>query len=1244
MNDHEPDTAVEPEPKSPVAVETPPEKQPAPKPSGPGLRQRALGNQAVLQREEQEEEPEPDSLQSTQGNQAVLQRKAAAPAAKQEKKEIPKPTGKGGEKETPKAAGGADKDAPGEGKGKDKGRGKGGAEKPPPAKGITAPEPSADVDLPEPLTPGPAMPGSGPALGGAPPTAVQARAEADTQIDLLVQRGENYKTRLRARSEAVKASMQEGSVKQRTKALAAVTEIEASIGGELRKLRAYIATQAKAQAAVARAQAIMGWTQIVAASGAQVGLLRKSAKDHQDAARQVVAGRQERARNLGITEGKRGFDAITAQSQEATRRGSQKVAGYPRDERGQMQRNAVLAVSTKAATELLKPAAKIQQDAIEQGQHLAEGFADAADATVKGIAEQAAPVELELSKSANDQLPAFAKIGETTATAIGRFAQEVNGQLDALELETRHNLQGIRRDLGRQFDLALFLGQLAVDGETALMERAVDRIVAKATGTIRGLKRPDPAAIKRAVAGLNDMLGELTQRFEDGLIELEQRATFSYTEAATAASASLARLGASVSGRLAEISHGVTGGLVAMIAKQLEEQGKILETWKAGLAEAQRVVDTQWDQMVKTVGDHLDELLQKGKPEIVKCIDDSVAKNREPLDALDEKMEEAAEEARYKYDHPIRYKLKRAFWAALKAIGMLLLVIGLVFIALVLMVFGVLSGMIGFFIAGLILLVLVVGYVVYGIIANIVHRIASATNVFDGIRGFFIGILDITGIPNIVEGIIDMDLVNGRTLTLEESGDRLGGGTIALLTIIIPFAKGIKGARGVRVPLEIPPEAVPLPPVEAPIVDVPVGRAPVEAPVVEAPVGKAPVEAPVGEGVKPPVSDAPPPEAPVAKPPPETPPVEAPAPETPKVEPPKAPKAETPNVEPSKPPTAEPAKAEPAKPEPAEPEPAEPSTAEKSQGEPPTAEPSTGKAGPPEAAPEPTVAEKVVEAEKGESGGRLEAKSLAEVKQLRKSGPKVRSAPKDLAPLGKKLWREYVEYYRERLKAIEKDLKAGKTPKDPGPLPWEAYYRFRARFQLAMEFQHEMTASLERSRGDLTIREEVAVESAAKEKINIERRSKIEAGEESTRPAPDRADQMGIDSTQLAEYQSGKRVTPPEAEAFSNKRRNPSEYPGKDALAKEDALVKQAELDGAEAITKYGGDVKIESAKFDGTPPASRSLVGAKVPVRKVTVVYDGTLIKSPALRARIRAAVREGSGFKVEAVFSDEVGPATSR
>jgi hypothetical protein len=337
-------------------------------------------------------------------------------------------------------------------------------------------------------------------------------------------------------------------------------------------------------------------------------------------------------------------------------------------------------------------------------------------------------------------------------------------------------------------------------------------------------------------------------------------------------------------------------------------------------------------------------------------------------------MEEAAKEARDKYDAPLYKKVGRwllhALTSFLKALGMFLLIVVAFVAAIVLLIVGIVLDIVALIVIAIIAIVALVIYVVYNIVKGIIARVKSANTWYGGIWGAVVGILDIVGLPGLVEGIIHRDIVNGRELTEEEAGDRFGSGLFAALTVIIP-AK-IKGARvpveGPSIPVEVPipeptpvvplPEptpVVPLPeptpivplPEPTPVVPVPEPR-PVMPPPEPTPVVPAPEPRPVGpipEPPKPPPVPEPPKPAPVPEPPklppaPE-PPKPAPAPEPPKPAPAPAPEPPrpAPAPEPPKPaPAPEPPKPAPA-PEPPAVEPPKPAPTPEAPKPPPAPEP-----------------------------------------------------------------------------------------------------------------------------------------------------------------------------------------------------------------------------------------------------------------------------------------------------------------
>ena len=745
-----------------------------------------------------------------------------------------------------------------------------------------------------------------------------ARAEVATMLGQLAASAERKKGPVRANAAAFKEQIARNGLSQRTAALRLVSQTRMNIAGEIKQAQAAVSAHAKSYKAVAQTQAAAAFAQVVAASSTQAGAVEQSKKTHQGAARKAVWDRQDETRKFGRSEGKRGREAVEAQARDALARGANKAASYrSKDpERDQVQANAVQYIANATAAELLKPAASIESEAIEQGNQLADGFAGAADKAVAAIEEQSLQITQQVVGAAPTQLATFQGIGAATGEAIDSFAASIVAELAGVERESNRQLHSVGVSLMEQIDGAVATVQGSVDQQVVALEESIDRIVERTGATAMAAQRPDPEGLRKALVTVDGMLDDACDGFNDGLDEMEDGAAQIFEDAVTIASTDLAQVETSTSGGLARVTAATVDGMQALIDKQEEETGKFITKWTEGLASAQKEVDAKWDSIVTGVGDKINEELKKVKPEITKGVDDSVAENKEPLDELEESMNDAAEKAAYKYDKPIRAKLKSVFWGALKALATLVLVVAAVIVAIALIIIGIVGGAIGYLIAGIVLLVVAVGFVVYGIVSGIVRRIQSANTVFDGIRGFFIGILDITGIPNIIEGFTEQDMVNGNTLTVEEAGERLGGGIVALLTIIIPFAKGLKGMRGApKVPIELAPEIrvgpepltgpgvkvpkVELPPTEVPKVEVPTTEVPkTEVPKTEVPKTEAPkTEVPKTEAPK---TEAPKTEAPKTEvPKTEVPKTEAPKTEAPKTEVPKTevPKTEAPKTE-----------------------------------------------------------------------------------------------------------------------------------------------------------------------------------------------------------------------------------------------------------------------------------------------------------------------------------------------------------
>ena len=219
-------------------------------------------------------------------------------------------------------------------------------------------------------------------------------------------------------------------------------------------------------------------------------------------------------------------------------------------------------------------------------------------------------------------------------------------------------------------------------------------------------------------------------------------------------------------------------GLETLGKKAKEGSDKINEEWEKSLTGVQKAVDAKYDEAVAGMAKDIEKNLVAGKAKLTTQVNEAVNKNREPLGQLDSKMEEAAKEARDKYDAPWYKKVGRwllhALTSFLSALGMFLLVVLIVIVAIVAIIVGIVFDIVALIIIGVIALVAIVVYVLYGIVKGWIARVMSAETWWEAAWAGVVGVLDIVGIPGVIEGITQHDIANGRKLTEEEAGDRFG--------------------------------------------------------------------------------------------------------------------------------------------------------------------------------------------------------------------------------------------------------------------------------------------------------------------------------------------------------------------------------------------------------------------------------------------------------------------------------------
>jgi len=712
---------------------------------------------------------------------------------------------------------------------------------------------------------------------------------------------------VREEVQRVKADIAANGKKQQDAIRAQVTMDLATIKGEIKLARSTVGAEAARQKSAVTTTVETAFAEVLRQTEEKVQAINASAEVHKKQAASAVTTRQEGARKFGVDEGKRSKDAMDAQAQEAMMRGQAKAAAYPKDERGEVQAEAVLAVAQEVATKLAEPGPEAQSKMEGAGNDLADGLSGAEKEVVKGIDDQTPKVTDELTTQAQALQAQFDGIRTDVHAGLDGFVSETNAKLDEAEKSAQTALQTLETQTITQIDVSIMQIQGMLDQEADALTTAIDTLVEKTAGAAERADRPDIARVQSAVSTAEATINDTADTFTAELPSIESAAGNEFSQGGNDVVQGMATIAGSVTSTVSEVTTAATKGLGMVGEKAQEGSKKIGEEWNGSLELAQGTVEDKYAEAISGMEKEMDKGLETGKGEITVEVNNAIAKNNEPLTQLNEKMDAAAKEAAEKYDAPWYEKLGRwllnALLGFLEALAYLLAIVVLAVLAIVLIIVGIVKGLVILVIIGIALLVAVVVYVLYNIVAGIIARVKSAEKWWQYPLAVLVGVLDIIGIPNLIEGLIHRDIVNQRKLTVEEAGRRFGTGLLSLLATLLPI-KVIRGAKGTKAPRGKPrqlkpPEPTPVEPTPVeptPVEPTPVEPTPVEptpmepTPVEPTPVEPTPVEPTPVEPT--PVEPTPPVEVP------ERPPVEVP--EKPPVKVPEKPPVEVPEKPPSR--------------------------------------------------------------------------------------------------------------------------------------------------------------------------------------------------------------------------------------------------------------------------------------------------------------------------------------------------------
>ncbi len=650
-----------------------------------------------------------------------------------------------------------------------------------------------------------------------------ATAQVEADLANFMAAAEKRKDDLRGAAERTKASVVEDSEAQKKAVHAQIAQSVGTVRGNIAAIRAKLhadATQAKASVAVITGA---GFLKLTAETLAENKGIMDSAEVYKNKASEAVARLQDETRSFSAAEGARGKAAIDAQSQEAIKRGQTKAAGYPKDDRGDVQMRAVLLVASDTSEKLKKPGPDLESSIVDAGNELADGIGEPQQKVQEAIGQQAPQITEQLENKAAELGQQLDRIRTEVAKGIDDFLSETNQSLDEVERTVNAQLAALETTTVAQIGTSATDVGSMIDVETGSVIASIDGLEVSTAAATRKIKRPHPPGVALALGTAETTLDRTAAAFTTNLEAARQAAHSGFTQGGASITGGISDIEANIVGDLSKVETGAHAGIEAIAGKAKEGTDKLCEAWTGALKGARGEADKGWESAVTGMAKDTEKGLLPGKQKLTSQVDEAVQKNREPLDQLDTNMEAAAKEARDDYDAPWYEHALSWVWhgivSFIKAVIILVVVVVLLVVAIAL----ILADSIVAIVIGVILLVAVVGYLLYGAIKGWIARVESAENIWEAGWAGIVGVLDIVGIPGVIEGIIQHDIVNGRRLTAAEAGDRFGSGLLGVLLLFIPGPKGEVPVKP-RIPVDVPPT---LPDIPVPH-DVPVDPAPVD--------------------------------------------------------------------------------------------------------------------------------------------------------------------------------------------------------------------------------------------------------------------------------------------------------------------------------------------------------------------------------------------------------------------------------
>jgi len=547
------------------------------------------------------------------------------------------------------------------------------------------------------------------------------------------------------------------------------------------------------------------------------------------------SGRYDReAMAIGNREAARATQRSNAMADQATAMGRNRVAAATGDESVRQ---------TKA--EALPTIAKETADHIRDlGSETAESAREAASDTQGDFDEKARDLVEQVRAATSKALEKMPSISEAILKWLDKFQEDVPAQfdqaleqvqkgIDTAETQSLETVDQAQTSLLSLLDQTLVQGTSAIERQvTAINERLTQQVNTVQT-SVDSEAAPDPQAVDTMAGSIEAGMEEGTASFGTGLQMALQEIDTTLSADGGVVTKGFDKALTAVDGQIQQLLNSIqtqVNSLVERLKNQINKQLiKYQNTIKGAVNQTLRALA----DLVNTMKNEINKALQKLGREIALKVDESLAKNREDLQGLSQKLTAAEREIEARAR---RGWLSRFLSAVVDVITSVGFIIGIVLLVVVIII-GIIWGGVAALIASLVLLAI---FVVYTIVNRFISLWESGAPWYQYLAYIamlpFIAVADAIGIVGIIEGLVGYDIVTWRRLEEDDAMHRVAGGVVNVVLILITF--GLAKVIGPRVAVRTGGPRTPVR-TGGPRVPVRTGgpEVPVEPPVTELPRG-----------------------------------------------------------------------------------------------------------------------------------------------------------------------------------------------------------------------------------------------------------------------------------------------------------------------------------------------------------------------------------------------------------------------